>query len=362
MQERLATLELLPTASCHFNAEKDQKKEKSQGRKFDNPPSKSSKVHNVINNSNLNAQKPQTNNNIRKADKSCSFCSKSHFIAYCYIFKGKPAKEKLEFCRSDKLCFNCLGQHHVKDCRTQKTCIICNSKHHTLLHDSFQATRNETSSDSPVEPTNLQTNPGERISGLTASVQVCCNNSTSVEQDCVLLGTALVRIESEKGWHLIVRALEDPGAEVSLASESLVKRLQLPVEDCSASISGIGDSNSKVSGITKFLLRSLVKSNSCYQVQAFILDQITSYVHKCTNTNLDWKHLKCLPLTDPKFDSNEPIDLLLGVDVFQLIVQGGVKTPYWAGYHLTLPLQLMLNLLLNIPLRLITSVLIMMSN
>ena len=256
---------------------------------------------------------------------------KSHFIAYCYIFKGKPAKEKLEFARSNKLCFNCLGQHHIKDCKTQKTCIICNSRHHTLLHDSFQASRNETSNDSPVEPTNLQTNHVENTSVRTASVQVCCNNSTSVEQDCVLLGTALVRIESEKGWHLTARALVDPGAEVSLVSESLVKRLHLPKEDCSASISGIGDLNSKVSGITKFLLRSLVQSNSCYQVQAFILDQITSYIPKCTNTNLDWKHLKGLPLADPKFASNDPVDLLLGVDVYQLIVQGGVAKSFSVG-------------------------------
>ena len=137
MQERLATLELLPTANSLHNAEKDQKKDKIQGRKFDHLNSKNSKIHNVTRHSvsssdNSNVQKTSVTNNDKQADsKTCAFCSKAHFVAYCYSFKGKSSKDKLDFVKSNKLCFNCLGQHHIKDCKNQKNLshLQCQTSH-----------------------------------------------------------------------------------------------------------------------------------------------------------------------------------------------------------------------------------------
>ena len=86
-----------------------------------------------------NDLKSSSSNNTKHFEtKSCCMCSKPHFIAYCYIFKGKLSKEKLELVKANKLCFNCLSQHHDNECKTHKTCLICGSKHHTLLHESLQ--------------------------------------------------------------------------------------------------------------------------------------------------------------------------------------------------------------------------------
>ena len=115
---------------------------------------------------------------------------------------------------------------------------------------------------------------------------------------------------------MTVRALVDPGAEVSIISESLVKRLRLPVEKCSMIVSGIGDSNSKVSGIANFTMSSCVNASACYKVQAFILNQITSYVPKFNPEILDLSNLQGLALADPKFSSADPIELLLGIDMY----------------------------------------------
>ena len=52
---------------------------------------------------------------------------------------------------------------------------------------------------------------------------------------------------------------------------------------------------------------------------------------KCSNTKLDWTHLKGFPLADPNFSSDEPIEFLLGVDVFQLIVQNGIAKSLSVG-------------------------------
>ena len=137
MQERLLTLELLPAANSQ---EKEVKKDKIQGRKIDYNSSKNVKVHNLTKNSYQNNSKSSvTDINKNCESKNCIVCSKPHFIAYCYVFKGKSSNDKLELVRANKLCYNCLGQHHVKDCRTQKTCLICAARHHTLLHDGLQS-------------------------------------------------------------------------------------------------------------------------------------------------------------------------------------------------------------------------------
>ena len=66
---------------------------------------------------------------------------------------GKSAKEKLEFVKTAKLCYNCLDRHHIKDCKTTKICLVSNSKHHTMLHDAL----NRSTSSSANQSTSLTT-------------------------------------------------------------------------------------------------------------------------------------------------------------------------------------------------------------
>ena len=322
MQERLQTLEMLLFANSQ---DKEVKKEKTQGRKFDNSNFKSLKIHNLTKNPVSNDSKSSVPNIVKQSEtKLCCVCSKPHFIAYCYIFKGKSSKEKLEFVKANKLCFNCLGHHHVKECKTNKTCLICAAKHHTLVHESLQASGVNSNAEPKTQSVHQSSELQERNQAvLSVTAHTGSNKSGAAHQDSILLGTAIVQVESKRGKVFTVRALVDPGAEISIVAESLVNRLKLPQEKCHMSISGIGDSNSKVSGISNLLLRSCINPAACYQVQAFVLDQITSYVPKCNLKSLDLSHLKGLKLADPNFSSQTPIELLLGVDVFQLIVQGG---------------------------------------
>ena len=95
--------------------------------------------------------------------KSCIVCSKLHLIAYCYVFKGKFSKDKLEFVKIYKLCFKYHDQHHVGDCKTQKTCLICAAKHHALLHESLQPSNSSSSSELKSQQVNQSSEIVEKI-------------------------------------------------------------------------------------------------------------------------------------------------------------------------------------------------------
>ena len=49
---------------------------------------------------------------------------------------------------------------------------------------------------------------------------------------------------------------------------------------------------------------------------------IEPYKPKCSKVAADWPHLNGLVLADSYFYSNAPIDLLLGVDFYQYIIEG----------------------------------------
>ena len=139
-----------------------------------------------------------------------------------------------------------------------------------------------------------------------------------------MLGTAEVTVESTNGTKSVARALIDPGAEVSLISASLAKRLRLERRECSIPITGVGNINSISKGLTNFILRSRINESFCYNVEALVMCRLTSYVPRFNETNVNISHLAVLPLADPHFASDKPIDLLLGIDLFQFIVQDGV--------------------------------------
>ena len=74
----------------------------------------------------------------------CEFCKAtgSHRITRCDSFRGLTPQQKLDFCRSNNLCENCMFKHSVKDCRFASNCRLCDGnesvcKHSYFLHDAL---------------------------------------------------------------------------------------------------------------------------------------------------------------------------------------------------------------------------------
>lgn len=94
----------------------------------------SSNNFNNFNHNKFSSQQSQKRQNLNSVAISCSFCKESHKIYNCDSFTKLLTKEKAEFVKSLRLCFNCLSPgHRNTECRS-KNCRKCDMKHRTLLH------------------------------------------------------------------------------------------------------------------------------------------------------------------------------------------------------------------------------------
>jgi len=67
-------------------------------------------VHNVVAPS---FEKPVIN----KLAVKCRYCKRQHSLKNCYKFKDLPYRERKDFLRAERLCFECYGEGHLsKDC------------------------------------------------------------------------------------------------------------------------------------------------------------------------------------------------------------------------------------------------------
>lgn len=90
----------------------------------------------------------------------CLYCQKNHALNVCNKIREQPLKERIQFLKTNGLCFGCLTAGHMsKDCKKRASCPDCSLKHPAILHvvkedassknssadDSSQSTREVTS-------------------------------------------------------------------------------------------------------------------------------------------------------------------------------------------------------------------------
>ena len=258
---------------------------------------------------------------------TCLFCSaKDHRIYSCNDFIRKTVQERRDFIRINQLCYNCLEKGHIiKECKNTKNCFICNERHHILVHQD--------------ESSSSKTGPSAQSKsvGLPPPSTIDAENSTHPNESSInetihavgikrgitaLLGTAMVAVESLNGRRTFARALIDSRSEVTCIAESLVQRLKLSCTQLSIPINGVGEQQSYTS-CTNFYLSSRTDNRNIYSIDAYILKKPLSYVPRVEDKLSDWFHFKDLKLADPQYYSNTPVELILGADIYAVIVQEG---------------------------------------
>ncbi|XP_011884048.1 PREDICTED: uncharacterized protein LOC105571185, partial [Vollenhovia emeryi] len=230
----------------------------------------------------------------------CALCKGAHSIGKCVEFKAKAAVDRKSFVESNRLCYNCLGHHLVAKCTSVRRCLSCNVNHHSLLHDA----------ETPAKP----------LEASSLSVV-----RSAADSKAVLLATARVSIADRYGAPHAVRALVDQGSEVSLVSESLAQRLRLPRSQSTTSILGIGDTRSGSTRGKVTLRLTSTTTDTTITVLAFVLPRLSAYRGTTAKSGATWSHVMGLPLADPQFLSNDPIELLLGAEVCSQILEEGLR-------------------------------------
>ncbi|XP_071577593.1 uncharacterized protein [Temnothorax nylanderi] len=257
---------------------------------------------NIVNTASEPSRSAKTHIAKRTEPSQCPLCNGEHSLMGCRDFKAKQASERKTVAETNKLCFNCLGNHPVAKCQSTRNCMTCNSRHHTMLHDAYAS-----------EP-----KPAAEVSALSAV-------GKADDRKAILLATARVIVADRRGEPHEVRALIDRGSEVSIVSESLVQRLRLPRSRTRMSIFGIGGSQSgSTRGKVSMSLTSTTTGATLTAV-AFVLPRLSLYQGSAIKCNTTWPHLQGLPLADPRFAANDPVELLLGAEVCSAILEDGLR-------------------------------------
>ena len=239
----------------------------------------------------------------------CSFCKQSHRIYTCPKFLNLSIADKYEKVKQLRLCFNCLKEGHgIKTCTSKSTCQKCKRKHHSLLHRE--------------EPTSSTFSGNSLYHKKSGNVTE--NNNCSI-----LLPTAIVSVLNSKNQLIPCRALLDSGSQLSFITQALSRRLNLNTTEKHLNLSGIGgQSNDVRAGLTNIVLKSVSKE---IRVSAYVLKQLTTSVPSKT-LQLP-KILERYKLADPDFRHSQPVDMILGTDVFEEIIENERKETVGEAFH-----------------------------
>ncbi|XP_026829828.1 uncharacterized protein LOC113563035 [Ooceraea biroi] len=199
------------------------------------------------------------------------------------------------------------------------TCRSCQQKHHSMLHTSAEPSSGS-STIATTDTASISTTPAAEVTSLISS-------SDKRLRSRVLLATALNRVSISSGRFAVVRALIDQGSEMTFVSERLVQLLKAKRVRSPISVSALG-------GISAGTFRHAVQirvtpshaSNPTYDTTAVILPKtLTSYAPTDRCNFESYAHLKNLTLADVDPTSSEPIEVLLGADLYSDILRDGFR-------------------------------------
>ncbi|XP_046141752.1 uncharacterized protein LOC123987798 [Osmia bicornis bicornis] len=252
----------------------------------------------------------------------CPLCQASHGLNQCPAFRAKPVAQRFEYVKQGKRCINCFSsQHGQRDCKSHFSCQKCHKRHHTLLHFTNTASSSaiEASPAKEDSPSN-QSNIDSQTSVATLSVMT----STAIISR-VLLATAWVEVHTTAGRVQRVRALLDQGSVVSLITENLAQRLKAPRAHVSITITGVGNSDISCKTSTTLQIVSCKRSRPAYSTTALIVTNLSNYLPPRVSGNFNLQHLRGLDLADDNPFSSDPIEMIVGADIYGLILQQGLK-------------------------------------
>ncbi|KAG8240004.1 hypothetical protein J437_LFUL018222 [Ladona fulva] len=205
-------------------------------------------------------------------------------------------------------------------------CLKCHRRHNTSLHSSKEEMRGkllEVNRKSLNPPLRSETVGGEKETASSPprtqfSSCIQCNNSK-----LIVLGTAVVPVFDREGKVNSIRILVDSGSMVSVISEEAAKRLKLPRFPYHGLLLGL--SKTHIKGPKTWVqctVSPLQSPNNILMTQAVVLPRIAGPLPSVTLPSEVRDELSDLLLANPAFDQPTSMDMLLGMDLFPLILTG----------------------------------------
>ncbi|XP_029156836.1 uncharacterized protein LOC114929457 [Nylanderia fulva] len=218
-------------------------------------------------------------NAVTTSPASCPICKASHYLSKCPQFIKKGPSQRMEFIKQHQRCINCLStKHALYSCPSQYTCRRCQKRHHSMLHV-------------------------DSVSCATASV-VTAESTPPVE------------------------ARGNRGAVALFASQELSHRTPVLLATARVTFSlsaicGLKADNCKFA--TQITISPQNKSEPSLTITASILPSLADYNSGLDRARCNWNHLADLALADPHFNGSDPIELLIGADIYGEIFLGEMQ-------------------------------------
>ncbi|KFD58889.1 hypothetical protein M513_00052 [Trichuris suis] len=240
--------------------------------------------------------------------RQCIACDADfHGITSCPTFLGMDMTERLAVIRDGRLCIRCLKPGHLKqNCRSTRKCSVngCRGCHHPLLHGAPRIY--------PVNSVNRNSPPAENQDLVNASVH---SAAVSIQANSYHVLCAVVPVKVTFGSNTCrTFALLDSGAEVSVMSETLSRKLKMTGAKRALNIRTISGVSQVTAVESKCIISAEDGSNS-FQVDPIIVVPKLNLALRCSSrkgVKSKWMHLADLPLYDV---NDEDVGLLIGMNV-----------------------------------------------
>lgn len=287
---------------------------------YNNISGKPSPTKKVFHSTAIEEKKQMINNN----EKVCAMCEGGHTIHQCKQFEKQSPEQRSEWVQSKGLCFNCLSSNHsVRYCRQPMCCRRCGRRHHQMLHYERVQNREPVSQDSTSHDSE-KPSVQEVLPKREPEKRVVAHFATESNKSQVLLATAMVRVKSRNGRSLIVRALIDQGSEVSFVTEATAQTLGLKKSFLNATVSGIGEGQTKTKSVVYVEVESLCNPEFSMSIEAYVLKKLTSFLPSSESDIKNWPMIESLNLADPTYGSPGKVDMILGAEVYGVIMSEGL--------------------------------------
>lgn len=284
-------------------------------------------------------------------NRNCPICNGDfHWLSKCSKFLKLNENQRISEIKRLHLCLNCFKAGHLSSRCIAARCSKCNKPHNVLLHLEFPSTNRDdpgfVRSDSANEIINqrergeyaanvstieridhevkIVSKPEDFVEGEGASFSTHMSNV--YREGEVLLSTAKLLVVDNNGKSFQVRALPDCGSQSSFVSKETVMRLGVKCSEVNMSIVGVNSLVSKCSRTVSLTICSKFNKFS-ERLNFLVLDKIANSLPIYSVNRKVLQIPTNINLADDTFDAPDPIDMLLGADIFyDLLLVGQIRT------------------------------------
>ena len=157
----------------------------------------------------------------------------------------------------------------------------------------------------------------------SASQAVSLNSVVSTK--CTVLLATRVNALGPNGTKIQVRALIDPGSQISLVTQALCNLLSLNCRTSHTHIQGIGEKTAAVSfKVARLTIQPHYNSTFSLEVDGIILPKLSSCRPPVVGAISNFEYLRGLQLADPMYLEALRIDILLGASAYAQIIENQI--------------------------------------